>query len=504
MIPYYMQKDSPNIKPLDLDAVSTQRLYKTMPEDYFIEDGKNRSLVLRDMMAERVPAYKKLYTDNLNITEPKNIILSKDSYLKTNKIEDLCWDGNFKEQSWVISSTSGSTGEPYYFPRQTLQDSIYALTAEIYLRENFNIQTKSTLYIVAFPLGAWIGGIFTYEAIKQVASHGYNITIITPGINKIEIINSIIRFGSSFDQIVIGVYAPFLRDIIDEGDKAGIDWSKLNTGFVFSAEGFSEQLRDYINKKIGLEDIYKSTLNHYGTVDLGTMAHETPLTILIRRLALKNPSLYKDLFGDNKSVTLCQFDPRLFYFEEFDGVLHCSAYGGIPLYRYNLKDNGGILFRRDIDKAFSDYSIDLSKEINDACINDTVWNLPFVFVKERSDFSVSYYAFQVYPDTIKKALLANNLTDLLTGRFVMRVYFTKLGRQRLEVNVELKNGLKKSLQLKKDTSDVIHTYLYTENSEYRKTCDSLSLQEVKPIVRLHEYGTRKYFKLSIKQKWSKK
>src|SRR5258708_1208097 len=94
---------------------------------------------------------------------------------------------------------------------------------------NFNIQSKSTLYIDAFPMGAWIGGVFTYEAIRLVAERGnYPLSIITPGINKIEIIKAIKNLGKNFDQVIIGCYAPFLKDVIDDGIHYGVDWKEYN------------------------------------------------------------------------------------------------------------------------------------------------------------------------------------------------------------------------------------------------------------------------------------
>src|SRR6202034_2208750 len=113
-----------------------------------------------------------------------------DNYLRKYRREELCWDGQFSEGQWVISTTSGSTGEPFYFPRTNFQDEYYALTAELYLRENFQIHHHKTLYINAFAMGAWIGGLFTYEAIHRVAQRGYALSVINPGIYKAEVINS--------------------------------------------------------------------------------------------------------------------------------------------------------------------------------------------------------------------------------------------------------------------------------------------------------------------------
>ncbi len=364
--------------------------------------GEAMALRLFHEMSERVPAYKNfLQKHKINPTNIKSTkalksvpVLDKDNYLRMYSLSDLSWDGNYSRGAWTISSTSGSTGTPYYFPRQSEQDDQYALLAEMYLKTNFHIDKMRTLYIVAFPMGAWIGGLFTYEALQIMRKRGnYNLSIITPGINKTEILNAFKRLAPDYDQVIIGSYAPFLKDIIDDGLREGIAWSTHKLGFIFSAEGFTEQFRDYVVKKTGLTNIYTDTLNHYGTVDLGTMSYETPLAILIRRLAAKNKELYKELFQHHQKMpTLTQYIPELFYFEAENNALLCSARSGIPLVRYNLHDSGGICTSGQIHDLFAAHGISLKHEVAQAGIKETVWDLPFVYVYERSDFSVSFFA----------------------------------------------------------------------------------------------------------------
>ena len=354
--------------------------------------------------AERVPAYKdflskrKIYHKNIStISDFRKVPLTdKDNYLRKYDRKDLCWDGDLKGKSWVISATSGSTGEPFYFPRTSLQDNYYALTAELYLRENFDIQNKSTLYIDAFAMGIWIGGIFTYEAIKIVSSRGYAISVATPGINVTEVINTIKNVGNEFDQIILGCYPPILKDIVDQGTVSGVNWSDLEVGIVFSAEGFSEQFRDYIIEKADLSNKYSSTLNHYGTVDLGTMSHETPLTIKVRRDSNKDSSLKKAIFGGtDKQPTLTQFVPEMFYFEEVSGNIICTSDSGYPLIRYDLKDVGGVMELSELQQTYESEGRSLKSSLESGGINTSTWNLPIVYLYERADFSVTFSGAQL-------------------------------------------------------------------------------------------------------------
>lgn len=486
---------------------------KTKPEKYWIKSGEKRALQFFHLMAERVPAYKdflkKQRINPASIKTRKDFSIlptvDKDNYLRAYPRSMLCWDGNFKNNQWTISSTSGSTGEPYYFPREEFQDLQYSLTAELYLLSNFQINKKSTLYINTFPMGVWIGGVFTNDVIRMIATRGkYPLSIISPGINKAEILKAVKNLGPEFDQIIIGSYAPFLKDILDDGTDFGINWHNYDVGFIFSAEGFSENFRDYVIKKTGIKNVFKSTLNHYGTVDMGTMSHETPLAIMIRRIALQNNKLYKTLFSDPiKLPTLTQYNPEMFYFEEEKENLICSSYSGIPLVRYDLKDHGGIYSLKTIKDIFMENNITLRKFIIENKLIDTIWNLPFVYVYERSDFSVSFYAFQIYPATIRRALQIPDFEDDITGKFTMAVNYDKNGQQIFIINIELKQNIKANSQLISDLANSIRQQLLIESSEYRETTEKYG-DKTKPKVILWKYEDPTYFKPGTKQKWVKK
>ena len=495
------------------DPIQLLAQLRTEPEEFWMARGAEMALKLFHDMAKSVPAYKKfLEAHNCTTADIYDIgdisaipLTDKQEYLRQYPRVEVCWGGTLKGERWTVSTTSGSTGEPFYFPRTAEQDAQYALTAELYLRSNFKIHERSTLYIVAFPMGAWIGGLFTYEALRRVGERGgYDLAIITPGINKQEVIKAVANLGQDFDQVIIGSYAPFLKDILDDGVRAGLNWADYSLGFVFSAEAFSETLRDYVAKKTGLKNIYSDTLNHYGTVDLGTMAHETPVAILIRRLALASPALYESIFGQVlKLPTLAQYLPEHFYFEANDGDLYCSARSGIPLMRYDLKDRGGVITYAEMTRLFNDNGLDLAAEAERAGLTDTIWNLPFVYVYERSDLSVSFFAFQIYPETVRNALGDDALSELLTGKFSMSVAYSEDGRQELNINIELKHGQLETTALHEAAKAAIVARLLIENSEYRRTHEEY-LEAVHPLLTFWLYEDSTHFQPGTKQKWVKK
>jgi phenylacetate-CoA ligase len=494
------------------NAQKLQKRLKTKSEGYWMGRGERMALDLFHDMAVRVPAYKdflaKNHFDPRQVRSIKDFsripLIDKDNYLRKYPREALCWDGKFADQRWVISTTSGSTGEPFYFPRTDLQDEFYALTAELYLRENFDIQHKKTLYIDAFAMGAWIGGLFTYEAVKRVAARGYELSIITPGINKVEVINNVRKLGHDFDQVIIGCYPPIMKDIIDLGIEEGLNWKSYNLGIVFSAEGFSEEFRDYVAKYAKLPNVYLSTLNHYGTVDLGTMSHETSTSILIRRQAVKDRELFEGIFGDvSKQPTFTQFVPEMFYFEEVNGGVVCSSRSGLPLVRYDLKDRGGVVTLKHVKEVYERSGKHLPTELKKANMDQHLWNLPFVYVYERSDFSVTFIGAQIYPEEIRKSLLNKELEHKVTGKFTMIAGYDNKSRNYLELNVELKGGVEPSAELRKDIVRLVVDNLVRENSEYRSSYNA-SKTTAKPRVKLWAKDHPLYFNGQGKQKWVKK
>lgn len=495
------------------DSLRLERQLKQKSETDWQKLGERNAISLFRAMADRVPAYKSFLRKNkvdptkiVDIADFKKLpTINKNNYLLAYSRDQLCWDGNFKNTNWTISTTSGTTGKPYYFPRQEAQNQQYAITAELYLRANFDIQNKSTLYIVGFPMGAWIGGVFTYDALKIIAEKNeYKLSIITPGIHKREIIDAVKQLGPNFDQIIIGSYAPFLKDIVDDGVEEGLKWRNYNVGFVFSAEGFNEVFRDYIIRKTGIKNVYKGTLNHYGTVDMGTMAHETPLCVLLRRAAIDDIKIYKKLFSrTNKLPTLAQYNPAHFYFEEVNGSLLCTANSGIPLVRYDLKDSGGVASLQEVKDSFASEGYNYDKAVKKAGIVDTLWNLPFVYVYERNDLSVSFYAFQIYPETIRRALQNKKLHTHLTGKFSMSVEFDEQGQQLLIINVELRPNQEESKKLHSNAKKSIIETLLTESSEYRET-HIMYGERVYPEIVFWPYEDTTHFKPGGKQKWVKK
>ncbi|HEV3245107.1 MAG TPA: hypothetical protein VG102_02015 [Candidatus Paceibacterota bacterium] len=459
-------------------------------------------------MAADVPAYKKfLKARSLTPSAIKSIAdidripsMGKDSYLRAYAYKDLFWGGALKVPH-VMTSTSGSTGEPFYFARSYTVDEQSALVHERFFLQSNLSKTKPTLVVVCFGMGVWIGGLITYQAFQLLGKRGHPISVITPGINKNEILKVLQRLAPEYDQLILAGYPPFIKDVLDEAAAAGISLKKYKMAIVFAAEAFTERFREYIAWKAGIKDPLRDTMNIYGSADLGTMAAETPLSILIRRLALSHQGLYKELFGDiSKTPTLAQYTPEFTHFEAADGQLLVTGDSAMPLCRYLIGDNGGVYEFADFKNAFKRHGIDLQKQMRSNGIEPALTQLPFVYVYERSDLSTTLYGLQIYPETIRESLLAETYTPFLTGRFTLMTKFNDEHDQFLEINLELHKDKEASKALAAQLGADMVKNLREKNGEFRELHDFLGERAVPRLV-FWPHEDPLYFRRDIKQKW---
>jgi len=433
-------------------------------------------------------------------------LTSKDVYLRPANYLDLFPNRDIASAT-TVSATSGSTGEPFYFPRNSIHDDMYQYEIEIFLKEQFGIDKKKTLAILGFGLGIWIGGIFTYKVLERISAKGYPLTIVPTGTNKEQFLAAIKKFGRFYDQIILMGYPPFIKDVLDEGKEYGIQWKNHEIKILTAAEGYSEKFREYIAKKAKVKNMLRDIVNIYGTVELGTMAHETALSNLIRHLASKNKKLFKTLFPEAANIpTLAQYYPRLVYFEEVEiggkNEVVATGYGThIPLIRYSFRDLGGVIPYEAMIGKITECGIDLKQEMKKYSIDHRlIHKLPFVYVCARSDFAVVFRGANIYPEEIKYVLDDNDLAQYITGRFTMIRKENKKFNQILEINVELKKRARPSEKLASEIKNNIIAHLCENNSEYNDVYKSSHFR-ASPKVILHPHHHPLHFARTGKQKW---
>jgi phenylacetate-CoA ligase len=479
------------------------------PASHWEQQGERMVLRLARFMAKTVPAYQsQLQAGGLGEMAIRSMdafrqlpVLDKATYIQLHEFPSLFSQRDLSAVT-TISSTSGSTGEPAYFPRGEAQDACHAYVHELFLAKQFGVDRKRTLGVIGFGLGPWIGGLLTYKTLNGYARKGYRLALAPVGPNVETSLRMIERFGAEYEQVLLSGYPPFVKDVLDEGHRRGMEWKRYALKIWTAAEGFSEDFRDYLAERAHLNNPILDSVNLYGTVELGSMAHETALANLIRRRALEHPGLFRDLFPcATRLPTLAQYHPYLTYFEEVDGEVIASGYGGsIPLVRYRFPDRGGVIpFERMVEVCRA-HGFNLRHEARKRGIEHTIMHLPFVYVYERSDQTIILRGANIYTEHVKAALIHRAMHEAVTGKFSMGKREDDRFNGRLEVHVELKEGVAPCVRLTAQVQAIIAQTLTRLSSEFANMAQSCP-EAGRPAVVLWPHHHPTYFKPGGKQQW---
>ena len=471
-----------------------------------------KNLDLFHKAAKEIPAYQAFLL--ANGVDPSNVqtaddlqkipATSKKNYLVPNSFEDLVWQKD-QQAGLLLCATSGSTGEPYYFPRNDELSNQYSYALESFLKSS-SYGTGNTLVIVGFGMGVWIGGVITMRAFELAATRAnLPVSILPTGYNKTEIFKALKKLAPKYSQTVIVGYPPFIKELVDEAPSEDVNLADLHIRFLFAAESFTETFRNFVCEKAGIPDPVRNTLNIYGSADIGAMANETPLSIFIRRQVIEKPDLYGEIFNyAERTPTLAQFNPEFITFEEVDGELFLTGNGALPLIRYAIGDHGGVVSYDVIQTTMQKHGINLDDELVKAGLSEIVEkDHPFVYVYERVDMSVTLHGLNIYPEFIKEALLLPEFAELVTERFTMATKYDARHNQFLQVNVEMQAEIKESEELLEKIKQAIHQSLVQRSSEFAEVAKSRKADELIQII-LWEKGHPRYFAPGTKQKWVEK
>lgn len=458
-------------------------------------------------MAQRVPAYgdflRRNHIDYKKIRTAEDFLhvplIDKNNYLRQYSLEELCWDGQLASNS-MISVSSGSTGEPFFWPHgpEQHQDGVF-LHRYIY-EKIFGIQDKKTLVVICFSMGTWIAGPYTMLSTLGVSEHHEVLNTITPGIDVQDAARAIKKLHPLYDKLIVTGYPPMVKDVIEEATAIGVDWKKIDASLLFAGETISEAWRDYVLGEIASQDTYHGGVNIYGTVDAAMIGHETPLSILIRRIYDKKPDLMRQIFGVSQTPTLVQYHPELRYLEEIDGEIVFTTRSGLPLCRYNIHDRGKVFRPVDI---MGPVNGELTGHRDLPKLREReYWNrLPFASLNGRDDLSITFYGLLIFPENIKAGLISAKLRDLVSGKFVMQTKYDSKMEQYFEIDVELGRSAADTAEAAKIIKHQLIETLGEVNAEYRKLRKSLGKQ-ADPIVKLYKFGNDKFKIKAPKHKWT--
>jgi phenylacetate-CoA ligase len=400
----------------------------------------------------------------------------------------------------MIAASSGSTGQPTFWPRSLRDELAIATRFEQIFHDSFQADTQPTLAVICFSLGTWVGGMYTANCCRHLASKGYPLTVITPGNNKTEILRVVQELGSLFAQVVLLGYPPFLKDVIDSGMAQGIEWQRYRLKLVMAGEVFSEEWRNLVGKRAGATSSCYDSASLYGTADAGVLGNETPLSICIRRFLANHPDVAHTLFGESRLPTLVQYDPLSRFFETLEGTLLFSGNNGIPLLRYHIADQGGLISYPAMLQFLKTRGFDPLAALK-AEGERGIHPLPFVYVFGRSHFTVSYFGANIYPENVTVGLEQPEISAWVTGKFVLQVQSDADQNRFLSVVVELAPGVSADQEKQQAIASSILYYLQRLNSEFANYVPAAYQM---PQVRLALTGDPEYFPVGVKHRYTRR
>lgn len=451
-------------------------------EKELIKQAEKRVLSLFAKASKRVPAYQDFLKKHAinpvlikTVADYKKIpITTKENYIDKYKFKERCWDGNL-ETMHMISTSSGTTGKPHFWPRNFKNEVEGAYIHELLFRYLFTIDKQKTLFINGFALGNWIAGTFTSACVNLIALKGYPLTMMSPGYNAEAIIEILEEVACEYKQVILSGHVPFLKEIAEMAAKKKIF---TNIKLLGTGQGITENWREYVLKTLGVKSDSISVINLYGSADSALMGFETPFSISLRRLFYNDLGLNKRFFREDRIPSLYNYDPRFTYFEAEKNELCITKNLGCPLFRYNIHDEGGIVSYAEMSK--------------NGDISEDQWQLPFVYLFGRDKFMVKIYGANVYSEHVEHALNHERLQSLLSGRNILQLEFDEDQNPQMICRIELNPDISATPELIKLIEEIFVEEIRRLNSEYKDMLNRMG-DKGKPKIILHEHGHPQYF-----------
>ena len=265
---------------------------------------------------------------------------------------------------------------------------------------------------------------------------------------------------------------------------------------VMAGEVFSEEWRALVGERVGAKNICYDSASLYGTADAGVLGNETPISICIRRFLANHPDAALELFGESRLPTLVQYDPLHRFFETIDGTLFFSGDNGIPLLRYHIADTGGLITYEAMQEFLAKWGFNPLTELP-----SEGHHLPFVYVFGRSNFTVSYFGANIYPENVTVGLEQGEIKEWVTGKFVLQALEDKDKNRFLSIVVELAHRVEASIEKANAIALFIKDQLLRLNSEF---ANYVPLSYQMPQITLKLTGDPEYFPLGVKHRYTRK
>ncbi|HJP71041.1 MAG TPA: phenylacetate--CoA ligase family protein, partial [Candidatus Limnocylindria bacterium] len=431
----------------------------------------------RDAMRQ-VPAYRLHLADaGIVDVEPFSGLPETDkvSYVDRHPLAARCVGGRIPLRGSTIDESSGSTGTPYNWVRSDAERRHVRRMISFFARYTFG--DDPLVVLNAFSMGAWATGLTTAIALEA------NGLVKATGPDVDKILGTMRELGPDQRYLIVG-YPPFLKLLLDEGDRIGFAWERYRMHALMGGEGNSEALRDYLLRR------FDTVFSGYGATDIEIgLAAETPVCIGLRRLAMARPEIARALFGeDHRSPMVFQYNPLLHHIETnaagellFTVNRHATL---SPKVRYNVHDEGGVLRDDELRARLAAFGITLESLVPGHA--GRLVRMPYLFVFGRKDSTISVMGANIYPADVEAAVYAEPSLARVIRSFRLAIREEIPGETRPLLSVELEHG-EPSAQLSEAIASAVERHLLGVNRDYAEAAREYP-SLLPPIVELHARG----------------
>lgn len=410
----------------------------------------------------------------------------KRSYVDRFGFLERCVDGSVPYPGTTIDESSGSTGTPYNWIRGHREREVAHRNIGFFARYAFG--NRPLVTINAFSMGAWAAG---FNMSLGMMRHGI-VKSVGPDLDKI--LSTLDYLGPGYRFLISG-YPPFLKHLLDEGDRRGFPWARYKLHALVGGEGMSEELRDLLLVR------FRSVFSGYGATDIEIgMAGESPVSIAIRRLARARPDVREALFGrDSRLPMVFQYNPLIHFLEvNGDGEIVCTVSRLdllAPRIRYNVHDEGGLVEFKTAAATLRRYGFDIatlgSAPETAGPRGPLPWvrpiPLPFLWIHGRRDATISVMGANIYPEDIEAVVYRD--VDLVPRlhSFLLSAIDDETGTPRPAVALELTDEAGVDDAWRASMSDRLRDGLRSLNIDYRSSIAEFPAA-MQPIVQTYGLG----------------
>jgi phenylacetate-CoA ligase len=474
-------------------------LSQKVPERISENMGRKKVLRIFREASETVPAYRDLLQahgiDAKSVRDWEGFqtlpLLDKNSYLIPHQDhpEHLCVGGRL-DACYAITRSSGTTGHPIFWPWIERQDASTVRGMETMWVNFWDVDKVSTLIIICFDLGMWGAGEMGAQVGRVIAKKYGHISVATPGSNIDETVDVIRHLAHNYEQILVLGYPPFLRQLVGSGGEAGIAWDGLKVSFLPGGEGYSEHWRDSMLERLGKQGSLNTILGAFGSSEGQVIGPETPLSVVVRRLANDDVDLRRDLYGTEANCdALVQYTPAGVFVEMVDGEIVITNGGAVPVVRYNSHDMGGSTPFERVMEVLEAHGYGPPYLRDAGVAQHHVWQMPFLYAFGRKDCVIVDGA-NIYAEGVAPALLLPGMEEIHNWK--LTVQERDDGRLQFVILVETLDGVSPTADAAKARTDGYQQAFLGQllevnpdfRSAYRNNPECLT-----PVIRLYARGT---------------